>query len=103
MAQVSARRDPITNELFQFLYFRKPAHFGTGPERIAVNANFENAANSRKQRKLADLARKRGEKFLCHPRCPQQPPALGAVFDFDARSFRHHCSSVAFGNIARHS
>ena len=57
MAQVSARRDPIANELFQFLHLWKPAHFRTGPDRIAVNANLEHAArNSQLGQKTEILA-----------------------------------------------
>jgi hypothetical protein len=31
---------------------------------------------------------------LRHPRRPQQPAALRAVFDFDSRISRHHCCAV---------
>lgn len=111
MAEAAVRRNAVANELLQFLHLRKSAFAGARPDRRAVDADFEYAAGAGLQRDFADFRLERREQFLRHPRRAQQPAALRAVFDLDARRFhevslpfmvgheRNTDESGAFGDI----
>src|SRR4051812_43950068 len=85
MAEIALRRDPVAHQLLQSLDVRKAAVALAVPHNIAADFDGESAAGRWQQRYLAELLGERGEKLLRHPRRPQQPIALAAVGDRNAR------------------
>lgn len=96
MAEVFAGSDAVADELLEFLDVRESAGGCARPEKHSVRANVKDPAGSGDEGELADVILERGEQFLGHPGSPEEPTALGAVFDFDARTLRcHRRASVA--------
>src|SRR5262245_48403362 len=85
MAEVLIRRDAISDQPLQLLRLRETPLPLTGEDRLPIKPNFKNPARARDQRHLADAVLKSSQQFLRHPRRPQEPTALSAVFDFQAR------------------
>ena len=88
MTQVFFRRDHVTHQAFQFGNFRKPA---LGPTRLDDAATGETdledtALGAGHQGDRLQIVLEGAQQFLGHPGSADQPPALGAVFNFDAGS-----------------
>src|SRR5262249_52176967 len=88
-------RDGAAPPLLQLLDVGEPPLRLARPHRIAVDAYLEHAALARPQRHLADLLFEGGQQLLRHPGGAQQPAALRAVLDLDARSVRHYRRSAS--------
>ena len=85
MAKVPLRFDHVANPLLEFLRPGKAAVALAFPDELVVDADLEIAAGTRDQRHFAKTVRKRLQQFLGHPAGSQQPVALRAVEDGDAR------------------
>ena len=85
MAQVSTGGDPVTDELFEFLYLRKSSVDRPRPNHVLVYPDIEHATSAGHEYQFAYFVRESRQEFLCHPRRPEQPTALSAIFDFDPR------------------
>src|SRR5690606_14701238 len=90
MAEVAARLDDVAHPLLQFLGAGKAAVALALPDKRLADADLEIAAGSGDQRDLSERIGKGRQKLLRHPAGPQQPVALGAVKDRDARFFVGH-------------
>src|SRR5262249_20589165 len=88
MAQISAGSDAVADELFQLLHVGKAPGGGAGPDFEAIDTGGEDAARAWDQRHFTQFVGEGGEEFLRHPCGAQQPAALGAVLDLEARRAR---------------
>ena len=55
MAKILAGRNPIADQLLQFLDIGKAAPFGTRPDQPIVNVHLENAPHARPEGNFPDL------------------------------------------------
>src|SRR5258705_11340216 len=101
MAQVSAGRDAVADDLFELFDLRKPSFVLTRPDDLRAKADFEYTSGARYQSDFSDFALECGQEFLCHPGSPQQPTALRTVLDLYSRTVGHHV--VQFNSYFRNS
>src|SRR5262249_37780096 len=94
VAQVAARGDAVADAALELGQVGEAALLLARPDRLALGADLEHAAVAGHERDLAELGRERRQELLRHPSGAQEPPALGAVLDLDAR-LRHgmQCAS----------
>src|SRR5262245_8837845 len=79
------RCDAISDQPLQLLRLRETSLLLTGKDRLAIEPNLKNSSRAGDQRYLPDDVFKSSQQLLRQPRCPQEPAALSAVFDFHAR------------------
>src|SRR5262245_44730013 len=85
MAEILIRRDSISDQPLQLLRLGETSLLLTGKDRFPIKPHFKNPARARDQCNLADAVLKSSQQLLGHPRRAQEPAALSAVFDFQAR------------------
>ncbi|CAH1657303.1 hypothetical protein CHELA20_53548 [Hyphomicrobiales bacterium] len=85
MSEVTPRLELVADALFQRLHIRKAIVPLSLPDDNVIAVDLENAAGARDERDLADIGTESRQKLLRHPARPQQPLALGAIGDDDAR------------------
>src|SRR5262249_16692154 len=90
MPEALARSNHVAHGLLELRHLGEPLALLARPDGLAVGAYLEDAAAPGNQRDLAQLGLERGQELLRHPGRPQEPPALRAVLDLDARS--HACA-----------
>src|SRR5690349_15474304 len=83
--QLTLRRDDVAQALRQLRELGEAAFALARPVGPAIHAHLEHAAGAGDERDLADLILERGQQLLRRPAGPQQPAALGAELDLDAR------------------
>ncbi len=88
MTQVLFRRHQITYQPFQLGNFRKPAFGLARPDDAAASETHlkDTALGAGHQGHPFQIFLEGAQQFLGHPRGADQPPASGAVFNFDAGS-----------------
>src|SRR5207245_3201862 len=84
-----ARSHRVADELLELLDVRKASALPARPERLVIDAHLEDATRARDERHLSELRLERRQQLLRHPGRPQQPAALRAVLDLDARTRLH--------------
>src|SRR5882724_790795 len=88
VTEALAGRDGVADQLLELLDVGEAAAVVAGPEHGGADAHLEDAAGAGDERDLADLRLERRQQLLRHPGRPQQPAALRAVLDLDARARR---------------
>jgi hypothetical protein len=94
MAEIPARREPVADTLLQRFDIGEAAVAFAFPDDLAVDVDLKRAAGRGPERHLADLLAEGREKLLRHPRGTEQPMALRAIDDGDARLGLHVRSRV---------
>ena len=87
MAKVSFRLNDIAHALLELLGAGKAAVALALPDKGVVDPDLEIPAASGQEGHFAQTFAEGGEQFLCHPASAEQPVALGAVENGDARFF----------------
>ncbi len=80
---MATRIEAVPQAPFERLDVRKAAISFAFPNRLAVASDFEDAADSRRERHLTDIGPERRKQFLRELGRAQKPPALGAIADHD--------------------
>src|SRR3989442_8985018 len=89
VTEALAGGDGIADQLLELLDVGEAATIVAGPEHGGADAHLEDAAGAGHERDLGDLRLERRQQLLGHPGRPQQPAALRAVLDLDARTRLH--------------
>ena len=86
MSKVASGTDLVPDAFFEFLGVWKSPIVFAGPDAGFAKANLEDSGRAAgHQGHAAKFLFKRRQEFLRHPGGTQQPPAGGAIFDFDRR------------------
>ena len=88
MAEVASGRNSVAHELLEFFRLGESTGGGSRKDRLAVQANFKDAAFAGPESDFAKVLPEGREQLLGHPGRTRQPATLGAVGDLDTRSFR---------------
>src|SRR5690606_8156776 len=97
VAEVLVGGDAVADTLLQFLDVGESTLGLPRPEGFAAGAHFEDAAGAGLEGDLAQLLLKGGQELLSHPGGAQEPAALGAIFNFNARRPSHGATPKASG------
>src|SRR5690606_37521703 len=85
VAEFAIGPDKIADPLLEHLGVGKTAVTLALPDRFVADPDLEDPARARHERNFADVLAEGRQQLLRHPGRPQQPVALGAVGDGDAR------------------
>src|SRR5574339_819836 len=106
MSQRPLRRDAIAHGLLELLRLGEAPRARAREDQLAVEAHVEHAAAAGHERHLAELRLERRQQLLREPGRAQQPAALRAVLDLDARAAsaearRSHAACLATNSPMR--
>jgi hypothetical protein len=76
---------PVAHELFELFDVRESALRRAGPDQLIIHAHLEDTTVAGSEGYFSQLLLEGREQLLRHPRPPQQPAALRAIGDEDAR------------------
>src|SRR2546429_4605421 len=85
MPEIALGCHAIADTLLQQLDVRKAVIAFPAPDQLIIAGDLEYPAGTWDEGDFAELGCKRGKKFLRHPPRPEQPLALRAIGDGDAR------------------
>src|SRR4029079_15270933 len=100
MTEIAAGVYHVAHQLLEFCGVGKAAVALAVPDRLIVARDGEDAAGAGHQRDLAQISAEGRQQLLRHPAGAQQPVALRAVGDGDARSGLQHQAALSLAMVS---